>query len=224
MNLPVLDRQGKPTGTEVSLDERVFGIEPNDHAMYLAVKVQRARMRQGTHASKNRSLVRGGGRKPWRQKGRGTARAGTMRSPLWRHGGTIFGPQPHPYVMSLPRKVNQLARRSALSCRAKEEAIRVIENVSFEAAKTRDLADLLSALDLKNEKVLVLTPDYQPKLVQSARNLKNCSIQVGIEASTLDLLNHRVLIIIQGALESISEVLGGQKHGTKKTSEAAAAN
>lgn len=216
MKLPVYNREGATTGTEVELDASVFGIEPNEHAMYLAVKVQRARMRQGTHASRNRALVRGGGRKPWRQKGRGTARAGTTRSPLWRHGGTIFGPEPHEYNMRLPLKVNRLARASALSVRITEEAFKVVEDFTFEAPKTSELKKALKAFELDSEKVLILTPKYDGNLVKSAGNLPNCNIRVGIEASTYDLLNHRVLLVMNGALEPITEVLSGRKRASEK--------
>jgi len=216
MKLPVYSREGKPTGAEVELDSAVFGIEPNDHAMWMAVKVQRARMRQGTHASRNRAMVRGGGRKPWRQKGRGAARAGTTRSPLWRHGGTIFGPQPHPYVMRLTQKMNRLARASALATRAGEEAIRLVEDFNLEQPKTKDVKAMLASLDLTDKKVLILTKGYDPTLLKSVRNLEACDVQVAIDASTYDLLNHRVLLIQVGALEAISEVLGGRKRTSEK--------
>ncbi len=216
MKLMVHDHAGNATGREVELNDSVFGIEPHDHAMYLAVKVQLARQRQGTHASRNRSLVQGGGRKPWRQKGRGTARAGTIRSPLWRHGGTIFGPTPHPYKMELPKKVNRLARRSALSARAQEEAIRIVENFSYDAPATKKLMTALDALKLAGEKVLILTDGYSPNVLRSAQNLAKCSVRVGTEASTYDLLNHRVLLIEEGALASITEVLGGTERATEE--------
>ncbi len=215
MKLPVYSREGKPTGAKAELDASVFGIEPNEHAMWLAVKVQRARMRQGTHASKNRKLVSGGGKKPWRQKGRGTARAGSTRSPIWRHGGTIFGPQPHPYVMRMPLKMNRLARRSAFSARAAEEAVRVVEDFNFESPKTKEVVALLASLELQDQKVLILTKEYDVNLVKSARNLERCAVQVGVQASTYDLLNSRVLVIQQGALNAISEVLGGKRASEK---------
>ncbi len=216
MKLPVYSRDGQSTGKEVELDPTVFEIEPNEHAMYLAVKVQRARMRQGTHGSKNRSMVSGGGRKPWRQKGRGVARAGTTRSPLWRHGGTIFGPHPHPYRMDIPKKVNRLARRSALADRAQSDAIVLVEDFSFDAPRTKDLATIISALNLQDEKVLLLTKGYEGDLARSARNMENVAVRVGIEASTYDLLNYRTLLIQVGALDSISEVLGGRERTTEK--------
>lgn len=216
MKLPVYNREGQTTGREVELDASVFDIEPNDHAMYLAVKVQRARMRQGTHASKNRSRVRGGGRKPWRQKGRGAARAGTIRSPLWRHGGTIHGPRPHPYRMSIPKKVNRLARRSVLADRAQNEAIRLIEDFTFDAPRSRELRTMLENFELNGGRVLILTKENDPNLVKSARNLPEIDVHVAIEASTYDLLNHQMLLIQEGALEAISEVLGGSERTTEK--------
>lgn len=216
MKLPVYSREGKPTSEQVELDPSVFEIEPNEHAMYLAVKVQRARMRQGTHAAKNRSKVSGGGRKPWAQKGRGVARAGSTRSPIWRHGGTVFGPHPHPYTMRLPLKVNRLARASALATRAQEEAIRLVEDFRFEAPKTKDVKALVKDMGLVESKVLILTKEYDGNLVKSARNIMGCDIAVATEASTYDLLNHKVLLIQKGALESISEVLGGHKRTSEK--------
>ncbi len=216
MNLPVYNHKGEPTGKQVELTDSVFAIEPNEHAMYLAIKVQRARQRQGTHSSKNRAMVSGGGKKPWRQKGRGTARAGTTRSPIWRHGGRTFGPSPHPYTMRLPIKVNRLARASAFSTRAAEETILIVEDFRFEAPKTRKLVDLLKAFKLENQKVLILTAHHDGNLVKSACNLKQCDVQVGIDASTYDLLNHRVLLIMEGALDPISEVLGGKQRTAEK--------
>ncbi|GBE29141.1 MAG TPA: 50S ribosomal protein L4 [Bacteroidetes bacterium] len=216
MKLPVYNRDGQTTGSEIELDPLVFDIEPNEHVMYLAVKVQRARMRQGTHSSKNRSAVRGGGRKPWRQKGRGAARAGTIRSPLWRHGGVVFGPSPHPYKMDIPKKVNRLARRSALADRAQSEAIRLIEDFSFDAPRTKDILNIINSMNLQDEKVLLLTKEYDAALVKSVRNLPKVDVHVAIEASTYDMLNHRMLLIQSGALDSISEVLGGRDRKTEK--------
>jgi large subunit ribosomal protein L4 len=216
MKLPVFKLDGQPAGIEIELDPTVFDIEPNEHAMYLAVKVQRARMRQGTHSSKNRAAVSGGGRKPWRQKGRGAARAGTIRSGLWRHGGTIHGPTPHPYRMDIPLKVNRLARRSVFADRAQSEAIRLVEDFRFDTPSTKEIVSVLNALDLKNEKVLLLTKEYDPILVKCIRNLPNVCVRVAIEASTYDLLNYRMLLIQTGALDSISEVLGGRERTTEK--------
>jgi large subunit ribosomal protein L4 len=215
MKLPVFSREGKPTGAEVELDSTVFGIEPNEHAMWLAVKVQRARMRQGTHASKTRMMVSGGGKKPWRQKGRGGSRAGSTRSPIWRHGGITFGPQPHPYTMRMPLKMNRLARRSALSTRTAEEAVRIVEDFGFDSPKTKDIVAFLGSLELQGQRVLILTKEYDANLVKSARNLEGCVVRVGVEASTYDLLNSRVLVIQQGALNAISEVLGGKRASEK---------
>ncbi|MDP8208261.1 MAG: 50S ribosomal protein L4 [Candidatus Electryonea clarkiae] len=216
MKLPVYKADGALAGTEIELDDTVFGIEPNEHVMYLAVKAQRAHMRQGTHSSKNRSAVAGGGRKPWRQKGRGAARAGTVSSPIWRHGGTTFGPLPHPYVMKISKKVNRLARISALSVRASEDALRIIEDFSLEKPSTKEISNILDNLQLSENKVLILTGSNEPNIVLSANNLAKCNVRVGSEASTYDLLNHRVLLIQSSALQSISEVLGGRKRTTEK--------
>ncbi|MBS1262304.1 MAG: 50S ribosomal protein L4 [Calditrichaeota bacterium] len=216
MKLPVFNRDGERSGNEIELDESVFGIEPHEHAIYLAVKVQRARMRQGTHSTKNRAAARGGGRKPWRQKGRGTARAGTVRSPLWRHGGRTFGPRPHPYRLTIPKKVNRLARRSVLADKAQHDALRLVEDFTFEAPRTRELARMIDALELSGQRVLILTRDHDPELVKSARNLPDVAVRVAVEASTYDLLNCRMLLIQAGALGSISEVLGGRERTTEK--------
>jgi large subunit ribosomal protein L4 len=216
MKLPVHSREGKPGSKKVELDEAIFGIEPNEHAMWLAVKTQMTRMRQGTHASRNRAMVRGGGRKPWRQKGRGMARAGTTRSPLWRHGGTIFGPHPFKHQMRLPKKVNRLARASALASRAQEEAILLVEDFTFDAPRTKDVVSLVKGFSLEGEKLLILTKEYDGNLVKSIRNVANCDVAVATEASTYELLNHRKLLIQVGALEAISEVLGGRKRASEK--------
>ncbi|MBZ0263705.1 50S ribosomal protein L4 [bacterium] len=216
MNVPVYNRQGQKSSKEITLSEEVFGIEPNDHAIYLAVKVQRARMRQGTHSTKNRTAVSGGGRKPFRQKGRGTARAGTIRSGIWRHGGRIFGPVPHEYKMKIPHKVNQLARASVLSSRVAEEKFRVVENFSFENVSTNELTQFLKGFEFSAEKVLILTSEYDSNLVKSARNLANCAIRVGAEASTYDLMNYRMLLVMEGAVEKLTEVLRGRKRTAEK--------
>ena len=137
MTLEILKIDGKPSGKKVKLDKEIFGIQPNDHAIYLSVKAFLANQRQGTHKAKERSEVRGGGKKPWRQKGRGTARAGTIRSPLWIGGGTIFGPRPRDYRQKLPQKVKQLARKSALSYKAKDEQLIIVEDFTFENPNKR---------------------------------------------------------------------------------------
>ena len=143
MTLDIFKIDGKSQGKKAKLDDAIFGIEPNDHAIYLTVKAFLANQRQGTHKAKERAEVRGGGKKPWRQKGRGTARAGTIRSPLWIGGGTIFGPRPRDYRQKLPKKLRQLARKSALSYKAKDEQLMVVEDFTFEKPATKDFVTMI---------------------------------------------------------------------------------
>jgi large subunit ribosomal protein L4 len=208
MKLKVLNKQGNATKRSVTLDASVFGIEPNDHAIWLDVRSIQAAGRQGTHKSKERGEVRGGGAKPWRQKGTGRARAGTIRSPLWTGGGRTFGPRPHKYAVNVNRKTKQLARRSALTYKARGEAIRVLENFSFEAPKTRDMAALIEALELGSQKVLVVTGKYDAVLYKSGRNLPKVKVIDAASASTIDLLGADVLVIQEGAVDEITRLLG----------------
>jgi len=207
MKFPIYRISGEKTGEEIELPDDIVGIEPNRHSMYLAVKRQRARARQGTHASKNRSMVRGGGRKPWRQKGRGVARAGTIRSPIWRGGGTIFGPQPHPYDVKLSAKVLKLARRSAFAARAQDGGLRVVEDFKFDEPKTKDMQDVLKGLQVDGSAVIVLLPEYDKTLHLSARNIPHCSVQKSSAVSTYELVRHRNILLQKSAVESIVEVL-----------------
>lgn len=203
MQVDVYKKDGTLSGEKVTLDPAVFGIEPNDHAIYQAVRSIQANKRQGTHKVKPRNEVRGGGKKPFRQKKTGRARAGTMRSPLMVGGGSIFGPHPHDYVVKLPEKVRKLARRSALSSKAKSESIMVIEDFSFEAPKTRDLAAVLKALALTGKKTLMLTAASDPVVLRSGRNIERLSIQEAAKASTFEILNSQILLIHKSALGRI---------------------
>ena len=171
MTLEILKIDGKPSGKKVKLDDEIFGIQPNDHAIYLSVKAFLANQRQGTHKAKERAEVRGGGRKPWKQKGRGTARAGTIRSPLWIGGGTIFGPRPRDYRQKLPQKVKQLARKSALSYKAKDEQLIIVEDFSFEKPRTKDFLSMMEALNLSGKKILLLTEKTETNLYNAGRNI-----------------------------------------------------
>ena len=173
MKLDVFKTDGSTTGEQVTLNSKVFGIEPNDHAIWLAVTAERTNQRQGTSSAKNRSAVRGGGRKPWRQKGRGTARAGTIRSPLWRGGGRIFGPNPRNYSKQITKKMGQLARKSVFTYKAKDDQIRLVEDFNFEAPKTKQMAEILSKLKLDAKKILLLVPDANRQLWLSGRNFSN---------------------------------------------------
>ncbi len=207
MKLEVYKIDGSKSGETVELSDAIFGIEPNDHVIYLAVKAYLANRRQGTHKAKERSEVRGGGRKPWRQKGRGTARAGTIRSPLWVGGGTVFGPRPRSYRQKLNKKVMKLARKSALSYKAKANQILVIEDFDFEAPKTSKFAEILKSLNLDGKKVLLLTDETRNNLYKSGRNIPKVNILEAYKASTYDLVNNQILVIQQSAIKKIEDIL-----------------
>lgn len=206
MELDVYKITGELSGKKVKLPKAVFEAKPNDHLIYLAVKAQMANKRQGTAATKNRALVRGGGRKPWRQKGRGTARAGTIRSPLWAGGGRIFGPQPRDYHMKLTKKMKKLARISAYSYKAKQEEITLVESIKLENAKTREMFGILQNLDISDKKVLLLTEQYDSTVLLAGRNIPNLIIRQADSASTYDILNCQVLLIEDKAIKKIKEV------------------
>jgi large subunit ribosomal protein L4 len=190
----------------VELPAHIFDIKPNDHAIYLDVKAILAHQRQGTAATKNRALVRGGGRKPWRQKGTGRARAGSIRSPLWRGGGTIFGPQPRTYDLKVNKKVKILARKSVYTYKAKDGAVKVVEDLKFPQPKTREFYNLLKKWELEGRKITLLLSDIREDVVRSGRNLPNVKIRLARDASTYDLLNNEVLLLEQSALEKLQEV------------------
>jgi large subunit ribosomal protein L4 len=192
-------------GEDIALNETVFGIEPNAHIVYQAVRVHLGNNRQGTSKTKERAEVRGGGRKPWRQKGRGTARAGTSRSPLWVGGGTIFGPRPRDYRKRLPTKMRQLARKSAYSMKATDEQIMIIEDFKLDSGKTREVFAILTALSLQNTKTLMLVAQYDQSLWLAGRNIPTLQIREASKASTYDLLNNQMLLIQKSALPVIEE-------------------
>ncbi|OVE79018.1 50S ribosomal protein L4 [bacterium I07] len=208
MKIEVLKVDGSKSGEQVALPADVFGVEPNTHAMWLAVKAEMNNKRQGNSATKNRSAVRGGGRKPWRQKGRGTARAGTIRSPLWVGGGRVFGPSPRKYKTKMPKKVSRLARRSALSFKAKEQKVYLVEDFSFDAPKTREMAQILKGLQLDAIKTLLLTPETNRTTWLSGRNLPKLSVREAAGFSTYDVVYADTLLIQKSALKTIKEVLG----------------
>jgi len=201
MELEVYRTDGSKSGDTVKLSDEIFGIEPNEHAMYLAVKAIRANQRQGTHKLKTRSEVRGGGKKPFRQKHTGMARQGTRRSPLMAGGGSIFGPQPRDYSLRLPAKVRRLARRSALSLKVREGQIMIVEDFALEAPRTREMVGLMKAMGLDRNKTLVLLPKSDKNIVLAGRNLPAVQILEADKASTYDLLNNRMLLIQKSAVE-----------------------
>jgi large subunit ribosomal protein L4 len=211
MTLDIYKIDGTVSDEKLELAEDIFGIEPNDHAIYLSVKAYLANQRQGTHKTKERGEVNGGGKKPWKQKGRGGARAGTSRSPLWVGGGTIFGPRPRDYRQDLPKKVKRLARKSALSYKIKDEQIIIIEDFNFEKPQTKEFVGLLKAFKLPGKKVLLLTNGKQDSVYKSGRNISKVKILEAEKASTYDILNNQVLIIQKSAVETISNSFKNKK-------------
>ncbi|GAA5417659.1 50S ribosomal protein L4 [Paraliobacillus ryukyuensis] len=199
------NQSGSQVG-DVELSDAVFGIDPNEHVLHDAVIMQQASRRQGTHAVKNRSEVSGGGRKPWRQKGTGRARQGSIRSPQWVGGGTVFGPTPRSYSYKLPKKVRRLALRSAFSSKVKEESLVVLESLSFDAPKTKEVVNLFNVLNV-DTKALIVTADNNEVVARSASNLPNAKVLPVSEVSVLDLLTHDKLIITKDAAEKAGEVL-----------------
>ncbi|PYZ91858.1 50S ribosomal protein L4 [Salipaludibacillus keqinensis] len=191
---------------DIELSDNVFGVEPNESVLYEAVVMQQASQRQGTHSTKTRSDVRGGGRKPWRQKGTGRARHGSTRSPIWVGGGVTFGPTPRSYAYKLPKKQRRLALRSALSTKVNADTIRVVEGLSLETPKTKEMKQVLAGLTA-DKKVLVVTADYNDAVALSVRNLPGVKFVTADGVNVLDLLNHEKLIITQDAVKQVEEVL-----------------
>ena len=204
MKLEVLNIEGKSTGREVSLPESAFGIEsPSEQAMYQDVRLYLANQRQGTHKTKERGEVSGSNKKPYRQKGTGNARPGHKRSPLWRHGGTIFGPKPRDYGFKLNKKVKSLARRSALSLKATSEKIAIIENFEFEGPKTKNFVNILNSFELTGTKVLLVTPELNRNVFLSGRNIPKAQVMRASDLNTYDILNADKLLIMEDALNII---------------------
>jgi large subunit ribosomal protein L4 len=200
------DQSGSAVG-EIELSESVFGIEPNQHVLHDAVVMQQASERQGTHAVKNRSAVRGGGRKPWRQKGTGRARHGSIRSPIWVGGGVAFGPTPRKYGYKLPKKVRRLAIRSALSEKVQNDELKVLQSLQFNAPKTKDMVNVLSSLNA-DKKALIVTDEYNNEVVLSSRNIPGVTVVTADGVNVVDVLNHDQLIMTEGAVAKVEEVLG----------------
>mgnify|MGYP001323080416 CR=1 FL=1 len=201
----LFNQSGEQIG-EIELADTVFGIEPNDHVIYETVLYQRALLRQGTHKTKTRSEVRGGGRKPWRQKGTGRARQGSIRSPQWVGGGVVFGPQPRKYAFKLNRKVRRLALRSALSKKVLENKIIVLEDLQFEQPKTKTMVEVLNNLKAENKSLIVLG-EHDDNVALSARNIPGVHTLTASGINVLDLLHHDTLVITKDAVQKIEEVL-----------------
>jgi large subunit ribosomal protein L4 len=199
MEVKVLNIQGKETGRTVELPEEIFGIEPNDHAIYLAVKQYLAAQRQGTHKVKTRAEVQGASRKLHRQKGTGGSRKGNIRNPLYKGGGTIFGPKPHKYSIKLNRKVKDLAKMSALSHKAKDNAIVVVEDLNFETPKTKSFMNVLGSFNAKEKKALFIMPEYNDVLYRSIRNVPNVLGSMLSDVNTYDIVNSEILVLTESA-------------------------
>jgi large subunit ribosomal protein L4 len=206
MKLKVLNIDGSK-GSTVNLDDSVFGIEPNQHVVHQAVISELSNSRQGTHSSKNRSAVRGGGKKPWKQKGRGVARAGTIRSPLWKGGGVVFGPEPHKYIKKTTKKMRKLARKSVLSDKAKNGKLIIIDDIVLNEPKTKLLVKLFESLKLSSSKITLLVNSEKNNLFLAARNLPNVYLVESTSASTYDLIDCEVIVAEKSGLELLNKQL-----------------
>ena len=207
MKVAVLDIKGKETGRKVDLSDAVFGIEPNNHAVYLDVKQYLAHQRQGNHKSKERNEIAGSTRKIKKQKGTGTARAGSIKSPVFKGGGRVFGPRPRDYSQKLNKNVKRLARRSALSLKSRENAIIVVENFTFETPKTKEFKGVLKSLGLENKKSLFILGDSNNTVYLSSRNLERSEVITSSEISTYKILNANNVVFFESAFEALESNL-----------------
>lgn len=205
MTLEVLNAAGQKTGRTVELPEDIFGVEPNDHVIYLAVKQYLAAQRQGTHKVKNRKEVKGASRKLHRQKGTGGSRKGNIRNPLYKGGGTIFGPKPHGYDVKVNRKVKDLAKIGALAYKAKENAIMVIEDLTMDAPKTKQFSGVMKNLGVENKKALFVYPEYNENLYLSLRNIPNADGTILSDIHTYEIMNADVMVLTESAAKIFTE-------------------
>ncbi|MFA7448176.1 MAG: 50S ribosomal protein L4 [Weeksellaceae bacterium] len=207
MELTVLNIQGKETGKKVSLDESIFGIEPSEHTVYLEVKQYLAAQRQGTHKSKERAEIKGSTRKIKKQKGTGTARAGSIKSPIFRGGGRVFGPRPRSYDFKLNKSQKKLAKKSVLSQKMKDNEIKVLEDFNFDAPKTKSFIEVLKALGLENKKSVFVLGEANNNVYLSSRNLHGTKVVMNSELNIFDMINSSELIFLEGSLEHVQENL-----------------
>src|SRR6476661_6034769 len=205
MQVEVLKIDGEKTGRKVELPDDIFGVEPNQHVVYLAVKQYLAAQRQGTHKVKTRAEVHGASRKLHRQKGTGGSRKGNIRNPLYKGGGTVFGPKPHGYDIKLNRKVKDLAKMSALSYKAKENAIVVVEDISLDVPKTKQVVDVMKGLNIATKKTLLVVSEYNDNLYLSARNIPNVASILLADVNTYDIVNADVLVLTENAAKIFTE-------------------
>jgi large subunit ribosomal protein L4 len=207
MDIAVVKYSGESTGRKVNLSPEVFGIEPNDHAIYLDVKSIQANQRQGTHKSKQRNEISGSSKKLKKQKGTGGARAGNIKNPQFKGGGRVFGPAPRDYNFKLNKKVKDLARKSALTYKAKDNSISVLEDFNFEAPKTKQYIAMLKSLSLADKKTLVVLPTVNSNVVLSGRNLQNTKIIAASQINTFDVMNAQQLVLAESSIDSINNLL-----------------
>ena len=208
MEVNVLNKDGKDTGRKVTLADEIFGIEPNDHVIYLDVKQHLANRRQGTHKAKERGEIKGSTKKIKRQKGTGTARAGSIKSPVFRGGGRIFGPKPRDYGFKLNKKVKQLARKSALSYKASENKIFIVEDFDLQAPKTKDIVDFKNNLKINDKKLLLVLSNENKNIYLSARNLKRSKVLTVSQLNTYDVLNSESLVLTESSIDRINQIFG----------------
>jgi len=207
MEISVLKNSGEDTGRKVTLSDDIFGIEPNDHAIYLDVKQYLANQRQGTHKSKERNEVAGSTKKIKKQKGTGTARAGSIKSPVFRGGGRVFAPQPRDYSCNLNKKLKALARKSALTYKAQDKGLVVLEDLAFDAPKTKEFIKVLNGLSVADKKTLLVLPESNKNVVLSGRNIKNAKITTADSLNTYDVLNADSLLISESSIEKLENLL-----------------
>jgi large subunit ribosomal protein L4 len=210
MEIAVVKQSGENTGRKVSLTSEVFGIEPNDHAIWLDVKSFLANQRQGTHKSKQRNEISGSSKKLKKQKGTGGARAGNIKNPQFKGGGRIFGPTPREYSFKLNKKVKNLARKSALTYKAKDNQIAIVEDFNFEAPKTKQYVTLLKSLAVQDKKTLVVLPEVKKNVVLSGRNIQNSKIITADQINTYDVINADRIILVESSLTKIDNLLNKQ--------------
>jgi large subunit ribosomal protein L4 len=206
MKIEVHNNSGKVVDS-IDIDSNVFGVELNPSVIRQAVLAELTNLRQGTHSTKNRSAVRGGGKKPFKQKGRGVARAGTIRSPLWKGGGVVFGPEPHGYSHKMPKKMSKLARKSVISKRIKDGEVVVLDTIDIESKKTSNFKSFLKDIKVSQKKTLILVSSFQENLVLASRNIRNVFIENARSVSVYDLLDSEVILIDRVGFKILSEVL-----------------
>ena len=206
MKIDVQNKTGKVIDS-IKVEDKLFKVDFHSSVVRQAVLAELANLRQGTHSSKNRSLVRGGGKKPWKQKGRGVARAGTIRSPLWKGGGTVFGPEPHGYYQKLPKKMSKLARKSVISRKIKDNQLIVLDSIVVDSNKTSNFVSFLKDMKIESKKILILVNSFQENLILSSRNIRNVFVENAKTVSVYDMLDSEIILIDKEGISSFREVL-----------------